>query len=78
MLISNTADDADSSNMLLTQVLVERQLKVFALSELPMAPVLGAHVVQGSITDSQACQKLFSLMGGELVDHVLSDISPAR
>mmetsp|Transcript_54779 Transcript_54779/g.126145 ORF Transcript_54779/g.126145 Transcript_54779/m.126145 type:complete len:234 (-) Transcript_54779:28-729(-) len=61
-----------------TQVLVERQLEVFGLDELPMQPLPGAHIVQGSLADSHACETLLSLLGGELVDHVLSDISPPR
>ena len=67
-----------ASSLPADQVLVERQLDVFALDELPMKPVPGAIFVQGSLVDSHVCEKLLSLLGGDLVDHVLSDLSPAR
>lgn len=50
--------------------------KVVALDILPMDPLPGVTFLQGDCTEDQTWQSLKSILGGTLVDVVLSDMAP--
>ena len=59
-----------------SQVLARANVRVFAVDVLPMAPIEHVHVIQGSWPECRP--ELQRALGGELVDLVLSDLSPNR
>ncbi len=50
--------------------------KVVAVDILPMDPLPGVTFLQGDLTEDQTWQNLKSMLGGALVDVVLSDMAP--
>lgn len=50
--------------------------KVVALDILPMDPLPGVTLLQGDFTEKQTWQSLKSILGGSLVNVVLSDMAP--
>ncbi len=53
-----------------------RQGRLVVIDLLPIAPVPGAEVIQGDITDPAVVARLLQALGGRTVDLVLSDMAP--
>ncbi len=50
--------------------------QLFALDILPMAPLDGAHIIEGDFTEDEPLRELEALLEGHPVDLVLSDMAP--
>ena len=50
--------------------------RVFALDRLAMAPIKGVQVIQGDFTEMEPLNRLLSLLEGQRVHLVLSDMAP--
>lgn len=61
-----------------SQVLVEKGMRVVAVDLLPFKEIPGVSFVRGDFTDSAVQEEVLSLLDGQLVDVLLSDMSPNR